>query len=70
MNHFMRKIEKNIHRKKIHKGIDVFEGIVFSLVKKTGMSLDDILEAPTPLILALNLKLHSYYEEKNKQMKK
>lgn len=70
MNKFALRIEKNLRRKERQSGAQAFEDISFSLIKKTSMSLTDIMEAPTPLILSLHSKLHKYYADKAKQMKK
>lgn len=70
MNDFAKRIEKNLLKKKSKSAVDSFEGVVFYLIKKTNMSLSDIMEAPTPMILSMALRLQEYYEEKNKQMKK
>lgn len=64
MNNFASRIEKNIRKGKKTSGKKVFESILFGLVKKTSMSLQDICSAPTPLILNLSNNLGEYYEKK------
>ena len=69
MNDFAKRIQRNITKKRV-SGQKIFEEILFNLTKKTSMSIGDIVEAPTPLVIELNNKLFKYYQEKAKAMKK
>lgn len=67
MNNFARRIENKISKGKKISGKKSFEDILFVLVKKTSMNLQDICSAPTPLILTLSEHLRDYYKQQNKK---
>lgn len=63
---FASRIEKNIRRGRKVTGRKVFENICFNLIKETSLSLHDICNSPTPLILKLNSELAEYIKKQNK----
>jgi len=69
MNNFQKRIENSIRKGSKHTGFNVFEEILFSLVKKTSLSASDICDMPTPMVLNIHSKLFDYYEKKNKKRK-
>lgn len=70
MNPLQQKIEKAIRGNKNITPVDSFEEITFWLAKELHLSPEELLGYPTPYVFGLYDKLHKFFKDKNKAMKK
>lgn len=70
MTSFRDRIEKSLFRKKEKTGLDVFHEVCFVLAKELGWSYQDIINAPTPFVLAIVEHLNDYNQRQEKAMSK
>lgn len=70
MNHFAKRIERNLRRKNNKSGRKVFEDYCFFITEGTNNSVADLIDMPIPLVMAISDKLNILNKQKAKANKK